>query len=85
MIIGLYVLFTVIKPIITKVTGNNIEISDFNYKKYFDEDMYIMEIKTLGAMPWWLVDSLSELKIYPSSFSKIGKIYCKKMEVENVK
>lgn len=38
MIIGLYVLFTVIQPIITKVTGNNIEISDFNYKKYFDED-----------------------------------------------
>ena len=52
---------------------------------YFDCDMYIMEIKTLGAMPFWLVDSLSELKIYPSSFSKIGKIYCKKLEVENVK
>lgn len=39
MIIGLYVLFTIIQPIITKVTGNNIEISDFNYKKYFDEDV----------------------------------------------
>lgn len=39
MIIGLYVLFTIIHPIITKVTGNNIEISDFNYKKYFDEDV----------------------------------------------
>ena len=39
MIIGLYVLFTIIQPIITKVTGNNIDISDFNYKKYFDEDV----------------------------------------------
>lgn len=52
-------------------------------KKYFEEDFYIMEIKTLGAMPLWLVRSLSELKIYPASFSKIGKIYekeKKKME-----
>lgn len=61
-----------------------LELGDHG-EKYFDEDMYIMEIKTLGAMPWWLVDALSELKIYPSSFSKIGKIYCKKLEVENVK
>jgi len=44
-------------------------------KKYFEEDYCIMEIKTLGAMPLWLVRSLSELKIYPVSFSKIGKIY----------
>lgn len=44
-------------------------------KKYFKEDYYIMEIKTLGAMPLWLVRSLSELKIYPASFSKYGKIY----------
>ena len=43
--------------------------------KYFKEDYYIMEIKTLGAMPLWLVRSLSELKIYPTSFSKYGKIY----------
>ena len=61
-----------------------LELGDHG-KKYFDEDMYIMEIKTLGAMPWWLVEALSELKIYPSSFSKIGKIYCKKLEVEDVK
>lgn len=39
MIIGLYVLFTIIQPIITKVTRNNIDISDFNYKKYFNEDV----------------------------------------------
>lgn len=44
---------------------------------YFDKEMYIMEIKTLGAMPLWLVRCLSDLKIYPVSFSKYGSIYKK--------
>ena len=44
-------------------------------KKLFHDKYYIMEIKTLGSMPLWLVRSLSELKIYPVSFSKYGKIY----------
>lgn len=47
---------------------------------YFDKELYIMEIKTLGAMPLWLVRALSKLKIYPASFSKYGKIYKKDME-----
>lgn len=38
MIIGIYVLFTIIEPIITKVTGNNLDISSFNYEKYFDKE-----------------------------------------------
>lgn len=46
-------------------------------EKYFDEDMYILEIKSLGSMPLWLVNALSELKIYPNSFSKYGSIYKK--------
>ena len=48
--------------------------------KYFNEDYYIMEIKTLGAMPLWLARSLSELKIFPTSFSKYGKIYEREMK-----
>lgn len=44
-------------------------------EKYFNDDMYIMEIKALDSMPLWLVKSLSELKIYPTSFSKVGHIY----------
>lgn len=44
-------------------------------KLYFDKDMYIMEIKTLGSIPLWLVNNLSNLGIYPVSFSKYGKIY----------
>lgn len=38
MVIGIYVLFTIIEPIITKVTGNNLDISSFNYEKYFDKE-----------------------------------------------
>lgn len=39
MVIGLYVLFTIIQPIITKVTGESIDISNFDYKKYFNSDV----------------------------------------------
>jgi len=44
-------------------------------KKYFKEDTYIMEIKTLDSIPLWLARILSELKIFPISFSKIGNVY----------
>ena len=44
---------------------------------YFKDGMYIMEIKYLNALPLWLVRSLSDLKIYPTSFSKLGNIYKK--------
>ena len=56
--------------------------SEGKVEKYFDnEDYYIMEIKTIGAMPFWLVRVLSEMNIMPTSFSKYGKIYEKeKME-----
>ncbi len=49
-------------------------------QNYFEEKMYIMEIKTLGAIPLWLVQNLSELKIYARSFSKIGNVYIKDKE-----
>lgn len=45
--------------------------------KYFNDDKYIMEIKTLNGYPMWLVDALSSLKIFPNSFSKYGSIYKK--------
>lgn len=35
----------------------------------------LMEIKIPGAMPLWLSHILTELEIYPSSFSKYGKAY----------
>lgn len=42
---------------------------------YFDKSTYIMEVKTLGSIPLWLSKVLSELSIYPRSFSKYGEIY----------
>lgn len=46
-------------------------------KIYFKDkpNNIIMEIKAGGVMPLWLVKKMSELKIYPVQFSKIGKIY----------
>ena len=44
-------------------------------KSYFDEDLYIMEIKTNLSLPMWLVKYLSFNKIFPTSFSKYGKVY----------
>ncbi len=35
----------------------------------------LMEIKTLRALPLWLVQALSQYRIYPTSFSKYGTIY----------
>lgn len=58
----------------SRVDDLRLELGDAG-KKYFKNDYYIMEIKTLGAMPLWLVRSLSKLNIYPASFSKYGKIY----------
>lgn len=37
--------------------------------------LWLMEIKAPGAMPLWLTDILTRLKIYPTSFSKYGRIY----------
>ena len=57
---------------------DDLKLEDGSYgERYFDSDMYIMEIKVLDSMPIWLVNSLSDLKIYPISFSKVGSIYIK--------
>lgn len=40
-----------------------------------DKGGYLMEIKVPAAYPLWLARLLSELKIYPVSFSKYGTVY----------
>ncbi len=42
-----------------------------------EEDYQLLEIKAVGAYPLWLAGALSELKIYPTSFSKYGNVYKK--------
>lgn len=47
-----------------------------SYGKYIlESDKYIMEVKTLGAIPMWFVEALSEKGIYPCGFSKYGEAY----------
>ncbi|MDL2217166.1 polyphosphate polymerase domain-containing protein [Christensenellaceae bacterium OttesenSCG-928-M15] len=38
-------------------------------------DQRIMEIKIHGAFPLWLSNLLTELQIYPSSYSKYGRVF----------
>ena len=38
-------------------------------------DELLMEVKCPGAMPLWLAEALSELAIWPSTFSKYGNAY----------
>ncbi|MBR5134997.1 MAG: polyphosphate polymerase domain-containing protein [Clostridia bacterium] len=40
-----------------------------------EDGKWLMEVKAPGAMPLWLTAALTELKIYPTSFSKYGRIY----------
>ena len=51
---------------------------DFTYGsggRLLDADHHIMEIKVMGAYPVWLSGLLSELCIFPVSFSKYGTVY----------
>lgn len=55
---------------------------NLNWEKALDSDqdllpkgMYLMEIKHSSNYPMWLCKVLSENKIYPTSFSKIGTYY----------
>lgn len=43
------------------------------------EELYLMEVKVPGVFPLWLAKLLSELRIYPVSFSKYGNIYKKSL------
>ena len=42
---------------------------------FFNEPRYVCEIKAQDAMPLWMVNILTEQRIFPASFSKIGYVY----------
>lgn len=48
---------------------------DKSEKPVLEPEKMIMEIKTPSSIPVWLSKILSELEIYPSSFSKYGEAY----------
>lgn len=45
----------------------------------FDAPMYLMEVKLPEYMPDWLIRILNDREIYPTSFSKYGRVYQKLM------
>jgi len=54
-------------------------------KIYFkDNQNIIMEVKAHGVLPLWLARTMSELKVFPQQFSKVGKIYEKIRKENNV-
>lgn len=50
----------------------------------YNKDLVIMEVKSLQSIPLWFTKILSNMKIYPNSFSKYGEIYINK-ESKNIK
>lgn len=46
------------------------------------DDSALMEIKIPQAMPLWLSSALSQLSVYPVSFSKYGQFYTKELKGE---
>ena len=46
-----------------------------DYGTLFNKGQYIMEVKSLQSIPLWFTRILSEMRIYPDSFSKYGEIY----------
>lgn len=57
---------------------SDLHISDGMYgESLLEPDVWLMEVKISGGVPSWFSSVLSELKIYPTSFSKYGTEYKK--------
>lgn len=54
----------------------DLELEKGNYGIHIlEKNKYIMEVKTLGAIPMWFVKLLDEAQIGPCGFSKYGEAY----------
>jgi len=55
---------------------DNLNMSKGSYgTPLIEKGSILMEVKTPGALPYWFSAILSELKMYPNSFSKYGNVY----------
>ncbi len=62
---------------------DNLTLSAGDYgARLLDDGMYIMEIKSNGSVPMWMVRILSDMHIYPHSFSKYGNDYKRRLKGE---
>ena len=50
--------------------------SDPYGKPLMEDGMFLMEVKSPGAIPLWMTKILSEEHLYKTSFSKYGTAYC---------
>lgn len=56
--------------------NDDLYLENGDYGEYLlEKGCHLMELKIAGAIPLWLTHALTELKIYPASFSKYGNIY----------
>ena len=73
---------TVDKNIRTRFNERHLSNSE-DTESILKEGEHLMEIKVPGAMPMWLTKILSDLKVYPHSFSKYGSACRMFLEFEN--
>ncbi len=65
---------------------NDLDLRSGDYGERLANAPYrIMEVKSAGAIPRWLVDILSENRIYHGSFSKYGTIYQNRLKAASDK
>ena len=60
--------------ILTRRSCITLSSADFG-AELLSDDVYLMEVKFIGAMPLWLTHALSELGLYSTGFSKYGTEY----------
>ncbi len=81
-VIGIYILFSIISPIISKITGNTIQVSDI-----LELDKYMQEVENSNNL-YETLDTDNNIKeIYTNSLKKDikNKIEAKEYNVENIK
>lgn len=62
----------------------NLSLDKGDYGTSLLPNLQLMEVKTMHALPMWLNKALSQLQIYPTSFSKYGTICNKHMQNKEV-
>ena len=62
---------------------DDLDLSRGSYgKRLLPAGATLLEVKTVGALPMWFARILSELGIYPVTFSKYGEAYRDRMRLE---
>ena len=52
-----------------------------NHQLLLEKNKCILEIKSAGALPMWMIEEMSKLQIRPQSFSKYGEAFKKSKQI----